>query len=104
MSSTCGTFTCLKTGTVPKQTAGLSETYTHSQKGEKGEKEGVWDISTGLEIEQDWPRSEPVCLATCLVCESFQGSHVKAINNVDDTPPKLCVHHIVIPKTKTVML
>lgn len=62
---------------MPRQTAGLSEAYaqghtdTHTQihRGEKGEREGVRDISTGLEIEQDWPRSEPVCLATCLAYE-----------------------------------
>lgn len=45
------------------------DTHTQRHRGETGEREGVRDISTGLEIEQDWPRSEPACLATCLAYE-----------------------------------
>lgn len=78
LSTTCGTLTCLQPGAVPRQTAGLSEAYTerhtdtHTQRhrGETGEREGMRDISTGLEIDEVWSRSEPACLATCLAYES----------------------------------
>lgn len=75
LSTTFGTLTCLQPGAVPRQTAGLSEAYTETQtrtqrhRGEKREREGMRDISTGLEIDQDWSRSEPACLATCLTYE-----------------------------------
>lgn len=61
---------------MPSLTAALSEVYTethvqrHTHRGEKREREGVRDTST--EIEQDWPRSEPACLATCLAYEFFK--------------------------------